>query len=148
MIELVHQPMDTALLLERARRADCGAILLFLGTTREWTGTQHTLFLEYDAYHAMAIGELQRLADTAMDRWEIRQVTIVHRLGRVEVAEASIAIVVSSPHRQAAFEAGEWLIDMVKQQIPIWKRDHDANGTSDWLHPIAKMDTLNKPRLP
>jgi molybdopterin synthase catalytic subunit len=122
-------------MLDLARRADCGAVLLFLGTTREWTEDNRTEFLEYDAYEAMAISEMRKLADRAADRWPVKFVSIVHRLGRVDLGEASVAIAVSAPHRREAFEAGQWLIDTLKELVPIWKKDHVANGSSVWLHP-------------
>ncbi len=134
-IELVRDPIDTNHLLARARRPDCGAVLLFLGTTRDWTGTDQTEFLEYDAYETMAISEMQKLADDALNRWPVKSVSIVHRLGRVDIGEASVAIVVSSAHRGPAFQAGEWLIDTLKELVPIWKKDHRVTGSSDWLHP-------------
>jgi molybdopterin synthase catalytic subunit len=134
-IELVREPIDTNRLLARARRTDCGAILLFLGTTREWTGANQTEFLEYDAYESMAVSEMQKLVDEALNRWPIKCVSIVHRLGRVDLGEASVAIVVSSPHRGPAFQAGEWLIDRLKELVPIWKKDYLAAGSSAWLHP-------------
>ncbi len=134
-IELVRDPIDTDRLLARARRSDSGAVLLFLGNTREWTGTNQTEFLEYDAYESMAISEMQKLADDAICRWSVNFISIVHRLGRVDIGEASVAIVVSSAHRGAAFQAGEWLIDTLKERVPIWKKDHNATGSSNWLHP-------------
>jgi molybdopterin synthase catalytic subunit len=132
---LVRDPIDTDRLLGRARRSDCGAVLMFLGTTREWTGANQTEFLEYDAYESMAISEIQKLADEALRRWPIQFVSIVHRLGRVDLGEASVAIIVSSPHRGPAFQAGEWLIDTLKECVPIWKKDCSTTGSSTWLHP-------------
>ncbi len=147
MIELVREPIDIAALLQRAKRSDCGAVLLFIGSTREWTGTEQTSFLDYDAYDSMARVEMQGLADEALGRWPIACVSIVHRLGRVDIGEASVAIAVSSPHRKAAFEAGEWLIDALKKSVPIWKQDHTAAGKSQWLHPQDGFETNSAPRL-
>ena len=145
-IELVREPIDTTLLLQRANRSDCGAVLLFIGSTREWTGTVQTQFLDYDAYDSMAQIEMQRLADEALNRWPIAFVSIVHRLGPVNIGEASVAIAVSSPHRRPAFEAGEWLIDSLKKSVPIWKRDHDTAGNSEWLHPQDGSEAHFAPR--
>jgi molybdopterin synthase catalytic subunit len=83
----------------------------------------------------MAHKKLVELEDQARGRWPLSGCTIVHRLGRLELGEASIAIAVSSPHRQAAFEAGKWLIDTIKEVVPIWKRENWADGTSEWVHP-------------
>ena len=145
---MVRDPIDADRLLMQARRADCGAVLLFLGTTREWTGGNRTDFLEYDAYEEMAISEMQKLADSALTRWPIKFICIVHRLGRVNIGEASVAIVVSSPHRREAFEAGEWLIDSLKELVPIWKKDHTATGSSEWLHPLTGIGHSTPPRGP
>jgi len=145
-IDLVREPIDTSAMLLQASRPDCGAVLLFLGTTREWTGTEQTHFLEYDAYDAMARIELQKLADEALNRWPVAAVAIVHRLDRVDISEASVAIVVSAPHRRAAFEAGGWLIDSLKKSVPIWKRDHDATGNTQWLHPKDDSETTSSTR--
>ena len=77
-----------------------------------------------------------------MRRWPLRRVCIVHRIGALELGEASVAIAVSAPHRQAAFEAGKWLIDTIKEVVPIWKKENWADGTSQWVHPAWMTRTL------
>lgn len=134
-IQLVDSAIDVSTMLMRAYRADCGAVLLFLGTTREWTGEERTCQLEYEAYREMATRELGRLAEKALEEFEVKRIAITHRLGIVQVLEASVAIVVSSSHRKAAFQAGEWLIDRLKEDVPIWKKDFAADGSANWLHP-------------
>lgn len=81
------------------------------------------------------MAKLEELEAEARRRWPIMEVTIVHRLGHLELGEASVAIAVSSPHRQDAFEAGTWLIDKLKECVPIWKQENWADGTSQWVHP-------------
>jgi molybdopterin synthase catalytic subunit len=135
MIQLTDQPIDAAALVDSARRPSAGAVLLFLGTTREWTGERKTVALDYEAYSEMAGRTLAELEAEARSRWPIIECQIVHRTGRVPPAEASVAIVVSTPHRRDAFEAGEWLIDTLKKDVPIWKREEWADGTTDWVHP-------------
>jgi molybdopterin synthase catalytic subunit len=137
-IQLVDETIDVSTVVKQAHRADCGAVLLFLGTTREWTGTARTTQLEYEAYREMAILELNRLANQALDSFEVKRIAITHRLGVVPLSEASIAIAVSSPHRKAAFLAGEWLIDRLKEDVPIWKKDFAGNGAASWIHPIER----------
>jgi molybdopterin synthase catalytic subunit len=88
----------------------------------------------------MAEKKLAELEATARQRWPILECAIVHRLGRVEIGEASVAIAVSSAHRQPAFEAGQWLIDTLKETVPIWKCEHWADGTTEWVHPGGKPD--------
>lgn len=135
MIELTEQPIDVPKLLAPMRQADSGAVVLFLGVTRQFTGDRQTVRLSYEAYREMAMKELAQLETAARRRWTLCQCAIVHRLGEVPPGEDSIAIAVSAPHRAAAFEAGQWLIDSLKTSVPIWKQEHWADGGSEWVHP-------------
>lgn len=135
MIQLTNNPIDTAALLEAARHPAAGAIVLFLGTTREITGDRQTVALSYEAYQEMAERRLAELEAEARRRWPVIECSIVHRLGVVPPTEASVAIVVSTPHRADAFNAGQWLIDSLKADVPIWKREQWADGTTEWVHP-------------
>jgi molybdopterin synthase catalytic subunit len=135
MIELVQDPIDTAWLLESVTSHQAGAIVLFVGTTRQFTGQRETDSLDYECYPEMAMAKLEELEAEARRRWPIVEIAIVHRLGHLELGEASVAIAVSSPHRQDAFESGGWLIDKLKEVVPIWKQENWADGTSQWVHP-------------
>jgi molybdopterin synthase catalytic subunit len=135
MIELTTEPIDTARLLDDAKSPRAGAVVLFLGTTRELTNGRRTVTLDYEAYGPMAERKLGELEAEARKRWPIVECCIVHRVGRVPLAEVSVAIVVSTPHRADAFAAGQWLIDTLKQDVPIWKREEWADGTTEWVHP-------------
>ena len=135
MVELTREAIDTGALLAKASRPEAGAIVLFLGTTRETTAGRRTATLDYEAYDEMAEKQLAELEIEARGRWPLVECLIVHRLGRVPLAEASVAIVVSTPHRAEAFAAGQWLIDSLKRDVPIWKQEHWADGTSEWVHP-------------
>ena len=135
MIELIQHPIDTAAVLNSVASNNAGAVVLFLGTTRELTGERRTLSLDYECYPEMAVKKLEELEAEARCRWPLLHCTVVHRLGHLELGEASIAVAVSSPHRQDAFEAGKWLIDTIKEVVPIWKQENWADGTSDWVHP-------------
>ncbi len=137
MVELTENTIDTDSLLKSVMRPECGAALLFVGSTRQWTNQLETVFLEYDAYHSMARLEMEKLEEEAKERWTVREVRIVHRLGRVDIGEVSIAIAVSSPHRAEAFEAGQWLIDEFKKRVPIWKKEHWRNDGAQWIHPLT-----------
>ena len=119
---------------------DAGAVVLFLGTTRQFTHGRRTESLDYECYPEMAEKKLAELESQARQRWPLTGCAVVHRLGHLEVGEASIAIAVSSPHRQVAFEAGKWLIDTIKEIVPIWKRENWADGTSEWVHPGMPSD--------
>lgn len=137
-IELTDGVIDGGRLTEFVRDADCGAVVTFLGTVRGLTGTRVTTSIHYEAYPAMARRVLHRLAQEARSRFGIGRVAIVHRLGLLTVGEASIGIALSSPHRARTFEAVAWLMDSIKQSVPIWKRETDADGRSDWVHPGAE----------
>lgn len=140
MISLTQQPIDPQQVLASVASHDAGAIVLFLGTTREFTHGRRTVSLDYECYPEMAQKKLAELEAEARRRWQLTGCLIVHRLGHLELGEASIGIAVSSPHRAAAFEAGQWLIDTIKEVVPIWKQEHWADGTSEWVHPGLNDD--------
>jgi molybdopterin synthase catalytic subunit len=135
MIQLTDAPIDTASLVDRARHPNAGAVVVFLGMTRELTAGRQTVALDYEAYREMAEQKLAELEAEAGRRWPLIECIVVHRLGRVPPAEVSVAIVVSTPHRRDAFAAGEWLIDTLKRDVPIWKREQWSDGTTEWVHP-------------
>jgi len=103
-------------------------VLVFDGIVRDNTKGRRTLWLDYEAYEPMAARQMEELAREALTRFSVRHVTLVHRLGRLEIGETSVLIVVASAHRAAAFEACRWLIDTLKTQVPIWKRETFADG--------------------
>ena len=135
MVELIREIIDPLAVLERVQSNDAGAVVLFLGTTREFTRGRQTASLDYECYPEMAEKKLAELEAEALRRWPLTGCFVVHRLGHVALGEASIAIAVSSPHRQNAFEAGKWLIDTIKEVVPIWKRENWADGSTEWVHP-------------
>ena len=135
MIQLTNNLIDTAAVVDAVRCPSAGAVVLFLGTVRETSDGKQTSSLEYECYSEMAEKKLAALEAEAQDRWPLAKCMIVHRLGHLPVGETSVAIAVSSAHRQEAFEAGKWLIDRIKQIVPIWKKENYADGTSDWVHP-------------
>jgi molybdopterin synthase catalytic subunit len=135
MIDIVSEPIDTAAVLGSVASNEAGAVVLFLGTTREFTGGRQTAALDYECYGDMAREQLTRLETEARSRWPLVGCAIVHRVGRVQLGEASVAVAVSTAHRQAAFEAGKWLIDTLKQIVPIWKKENWADGQTSWVHP-------------
>jgi molybdopterin synthase catalytic subunit len=136
MIQLTDDAIDTQYLLALVQRPEAGAVVLFLGTTRQFTKGRETVQLTYEAYREMAHREIERLETEARRRWSLVECAIVHRLGVVALGEASVAIAVSSSHRDDAFEAGRWLIDTLKETAPIWKQEHWADGSMEWIHPV------------
>jgi molybdopterin synthase catalytic subunit len=125
---LTRQPIDTAGLLARSKQPEDGASVLFDGIVRNETRGRRTLYLDYEAYEAMAEKQIDALAREACTRFAVRHVTLIHRLGHMEIGESSVVIIVSSAHRAAAYEASRWLIDTLKKQVPIWKKETFADG--------------------
>lgn len=135
MIELTHDPIDTAAILQVVQSPQCGAVVLFLGTVREFTKGKQTVALDYDGYPEMALAQMQKLADQAREQWPVEHVAIVHRLGHLELGDISVAVAVSCPHRAETFAAGKWLIDTLKETVPIWKKENWHDGSTEWVHP-------------
>lgn len=135
MIQITSEPIDAAALTERVRSPRAGAVCTFLGTVRELTGDRHTSYLDYEAYPGMAERKLGELEAEARRRWPIIDVALVHRVGRMDLGEISVVVAVSCPHRHQAFDACRWLIDSLKEVVPIWKKETYADGTEEWVHP-------------
>jgi len=127
-VALVREPIDAAALAAAARAGSDGAVIVFDGIVRNNTRGRRTLHLDYEAYEEMALRQMNALAIDALARFAIRHVTLVHRLGRLHVGETSVLIVVASAHRAPAYEASRWLIDTLKQTVPIWKRETFVDG--------------------
>lgn len=128
VVALTLQRIDTEKLVAAAKRGEDGAVVVFDGIVRNNTRGRKTLHLDYDAYEEMALKEMNGLAEQALERFGVRQVVVVHRLGRLEVGETSVLIVVASAHRGAAFEACRWVIDTLKKTVPIWKKETFVDG--------------------
>jgi molybdopterin synthase catalytic subunit len=129
MFTLVDGPLDVGTLVSNAQRPECGAIVTFVGTTRvdESEGAS-VEYLEYEAYRPMADRKLEEIGAEIEGRWNVGHVSIVHRLGRVDPGEASVAIVVGAPRRGPAFEASRYAIERIKEVVPIWKREVWSDG--------------------
>lgn len=134
MIVLTREPIDSGALLDAVRDPLCGAVVLFLGTVRELTGALRTVYLEYDAYGPMAEKKLHEVAALAGGRWPVHRVAIVHRLGKLDVGDIAVAVAVGTPHRAEAFAAAEFIMNRVKELVPIWKRENAPDGTAEWVH--------------
>ncbi|MGB9407866.1 MAG: molybdenum cofactor biosynthesis protein MoaE [Terracidiphilus sp.] len=125
---LTRKPIDAEKLIAAARRGEDGAVVVFDGVVRNNSRGRTTLHLDYEAYDEMAAKQMNELAREARSRFGVRQVTMVHRLGRLQVGETSVLVVVASEHRAQAFEACRWLIDMLKKTVPIWKKETFQDG--------------------
>ena len=135
MIALTDVPIDYHALTESVRSPQSGAVVLFLGTVRELTEGRRTVALDYEGYPKMAEAKLAELEAAARSRWPLDRVAIVHRLGHLELGDISVAVAVRCPHRKQAIEAGQFLIDELKVQVPIWKQENWEDGTKEWVHP-------------
>jgi len=126
--ELTTDPIDLGSVARRVVLPECGATVTLDGYAREWTSGRRTLYLVYEAYEPMALGEMKRLGEQAHEKFDIAHIGIVHRTGRLEIGETSVVISVSAPHRHAAFEACEWAIRELKRTVPIWKKEVFEDG--------------------
>jgi molybdopterin synthase catalytic subunit len=133
---LTTSPIDLASLLAESRPSD-GALCLFVGVVRNENAGRPTLAIEYEAYGAMAESEMARVAEGLSREFPSVRVRMIHRVGRLEVGDASVAIAAVSPHRAEAFAACRAAIDRIKTTVPIWKKELHPDGTSDWVDPTA-----------
>ncbi len=127
-VALTNSPISAAAIAEPLRHDEDGALVVFDGIVRNQTRGRRTLYLFYEAYPEMALARMKQLAVEALQTYPIRDVLIVHRLGRLEIGESSVVIAVTSAHRAAAFDACRWLIDTLKQTVPIWKKEFFEDG--------------------
>src|SRR5438128_1805083 len=143
MIKLQSEPLDYFALTEQVRRADCGAVVTFLGTVRDLTGDRRTVALDYEAYPGMAEKKMAEIEQDTRQRWPVGDIALVHRVGHLEVGEVSVAVAVSCPHRGQAFEACRHAIDRLKELVPIWKKENWSDGSTEWVHPNSELGTRN-----
>ena len=125
---LTREPIATQQITDALKADEDGAVCVFDGVVRNNTRGRKTLFLDYSAYEEMALGQMNELAAKAIVDFKVRDVALAHRLGKLEIGETSVLIVVASAHRGAAFEACRWLIDTLKKTVPIWKKEHFVDG--------------------
>jgi len=135
MVEIVEGPIDHAAATNRVRSNLAGAVCVFLGTVREMTGDRRTASLDYEAYPEMALKKMAELEAEARRRWPILDIVMIHRVGHLELGDIAVAVAVSTPHRHQSFDACRWLIDTLKDAVPIWKKEVWADGTEEWVHP-------------
>jgi molybdopterin synthase catalytic subunit len=128
-VEIIEASIDAESIVAGMKTGIDGAVCVFDGIVRDNSRGRQTLYLDYEAYRDMALEQMQRLAAEAVEKFGVRDVAVVHRLGRLAVGETSVLIVVASAHRAAAFDACRWLIDTLKKTVPIWKRETFADGT-------------------
>ena len=128
MIKITTEPLNPEEVTAQVRRDSNGAVITFLGTTRDFSEGRNVEYLEYEAYQPMAENMLQQIADELREKWDIDDFAVAHRVGRVDIGEISLVVALASPHRQQAFEAGGYIVDRIKQIVPIWKKEVFEGG--------------------
>jgi len=140
MFEITDQPIFLETLVKAVSRPSSGGIATFLGVVREQTRGRRVLYLEYEAYGEMAIPKMRGIADEIRRKWEVGEIAMVHRVGHLEIGEASVGIAVSAPHRQQALAACAYAIDRLKEIVPIWKKEVWTDG-EEWVGPASCQHT-------
>ena len=137
---IVERPLDPAALLAEVARHANGATVLFLGTVREMSEARPVSGIEYAGYTPMAERELTMIVCEAAERFGTEDIVVEHRLGRLALGEASVAIVTAHPRRGPAYQASRYIIEELKRRVPIWKREEYVDGTREWVDPTAQRD--------
>ncbi len=132
IIQLTREPLDRNALVEAVTHASVGGIVIFEGVVRDNARGKQVRYLEYDAYFEMAKEQIRAIVAEAERRWGVERVAVAHRFGRLEIGEASVIIVVATPHRAEAFEACHYIIDTLKTTVPIWKKEVATDG-EEWV---------------
>lgn len=132
MIKITEKPIDVQKVIDTASSLGAGAVNVFIGTVRSTAHGKNVVWLEYEAYESMAVAEIRKIIDEASHRWPLLGWAVSHRVGTLKPGEVSVAIAVSSPHRKDSFEACHFIIDTVKEKVPIWKKEVFEDG-EEWV---------------
>jgi molybdopterin synthase catalytic subunit len=143
-VRIIRAPIDAESVVGQLKRPSDGAVVVFDGVVRDNTRGRRTLYLDYEAYEAMALKQMKSLAAEARARFDVRAASIIHRLGRLEIGETSVLIVVAAAHRGVAFDACRWIIDTLKKTVPIWKKEYFEDGAV-WADGEAFPEEIRRP---
>ena len=138
---ITRDPIDLSALLMEAASEGCGAMSLFVGTVRDSNDGRPVAGIDYTAYESMALREMHAILDEAARAHDVERLVLVHRLGELSLGEASVAIVAAHAHRAPALDASRFVIEELKRRVPIWKREHYADGTREWVDPTGAHAT-------
>lgn len=147
-IALVDTPIDTPSLIGRVASHDAGITSVFIGTVRNTNDGRAVLAIEYSAYHTMALHQLRSIGEEASARFDLCAIAIEHRLGLLALGDASVVIALSHARRTPGLDATRWVIESLKQRVPIWKREHYVDGTREWVDPTRSGAVAGADRLP
>jgi len=138
MLIITSDELNPQDLTDQVRKPENGAIMTFLGTTRDNNDGKRVLYLDYETYQDMAYEMINQICSEASLKWQVSDIAVAHRIGRVDIGEISLVVAVGSPHRDAAFQAGQFAIDRIKQVVPIWKKEAFDGGEvwigGEWEH--------------
>jgi len=134
VFEITDQPLSLEPLVAAVKRSSSGAVATFLGVVREQTRGRQVRYLEYEAYQEMAIPKMRKIAEEIRLKWKVDEIAMTHRIGRLQIGEASVVIAVSAPHRREALAACAYAIDRLKEMVPIWKKEVWTDG-EEWVGP-------------
>ncbi len=136
MLQITRDPIDIRQMNADACHPACGAVLSFSGTVRNHHQGRQVVKLAYEAYESMARSEMEKVVFACFEKWpDVKKIQVVHRFGEMEVGASSIFITVASPHRAEGFAALRFVIDRIKRDVPIWKKEYYEDGETGWLHP-------------
>lgn len=129
---LTYHPIDIPMLLNSLRSPLTGGIVMFSGEVRNINKRKSVSYLEYEAYESMASAKIAEITEYAIKRWELNQAICIHRLGRLDISDCAVIVLTASMHRAQAYEANRYIIDMVKRDVPVWKKEYFTDGTFEW----------------
>lgn len=132
MIKITEKPIDVQKVIDTVSSLGAGAVNVFIGTVRNSANGKKVLWLEYEAYESMSVAEIRKIIDEASHKWPLQGWAVSHRIGTLKPGEASVVVAVSSPHRRESFEACQYIIDTIKERVPIWKKEVFEDG-EEWV---------------
>ena len=133
MIEITDRPITPQDFIDRVTKEHNGGVTVFMGTVRDFEDGRRLSYMEYDAYREMAEKKIREIVDEAKARWHTQDIAVAHRVGRLELKEISVIVAVGTPHRAQAFETCRFIIDRIKETVPIWKKEVDSEGRGEWV---------------
>jgi len=138
MIKITTKPIDVTKVIETASSLGAGAVNVFIGTVRDQANNKRVVWLEYEAYEAMAVAEIKKIIDVAAARWGLLGWAVVHRVGTLKPTEVAIVVAVSAKHRKETFEACQYIMDTIKEKVPIFKKEVFEDG-EEWVSATPQM---------
>lgn len=142
MIKITEKPIDVQRVIETASSLDAGAVDVFIGTIRNTAHGKNVRWLEYEAYESMAVAEIRKIIDQAANRWNLKGWAVSHRIGTLKPGEVAVVVAVSTPHRKESFEACQFIIDHLKANAPIWKKEVFEDG-EEWVAARPQMMSIH-----